>query len=366
MRVLFVTLNVLGDAGANAAELFPRHAALSPAFDRVITADCARQKRFIRDQQFAEFLRLCPESGLRAIVRNALRIARKAKQTQIDVIHVFYRLENVPLIIALRLMLLLTACRAKLLVDHRSVNLARGWRGFWKKCANQAMQPFVHHLAGNPLAVETNYFVTLRPKHIIDLGYDLLPTTPPTAAADPAIWFIGSLKPANRKTGFLIEVFARLARNATSQDRFQIHIAGPARPDQIAALQSNPRITYHGRLPRAELYARLAQHPGIGVAFMNREFHAAAPSLKFCEYAIMRYRILASDTPGLLLQAERMQLPDVTFLGEDAALWADTLLQVARRWRGPMPEWANAQNWSYSHIFTHQVAGLYQRIRRAA
>lgn len=367
MRVLYVTLNVLGDSGANAAELFPRLAALSPEIDRVITADAPRNKQFIRERQFAEFLRLRPEKGVVATMSNALRIARMAQAAHVDVIHIFYRLENVPLVTLLRLAMILLGVRARLLVDHRSVNLARGWRAIRKKAANLTMQVFAHHLAGNPLAVETNHPLRWRSCHVIDLGYDEPPAcTPAETTAPPAIWFVGSLKPANRKTEFLVDVFDRLARLAAPADRFRIHVAGPARADQIAALRKNSRVIYHGRLPRADLYNLLVDHPGIGIAFMNREYHAAAPSLKFCEYALMRYRVLASDTPGLRLQARRMEIEGVTFLPEQAAIWAETLLAAARGWQGLQPEWKTAADWSYARIFQRQVQGLYRQIAQDA
>jgi hypothetical protein len=58
MKILYVTANVLGDAGANAAEIFPKLALAADPVDHVIVADFARNRDFIRYRQFADFLRL--------------------------------------------------------------------------------------------------------------------------------------------------------------------------------------------------------------------------------------------------------------------------------------------------------------------
>ncbi len=56
MKVLYVTANVLGDAGANAAEIFPRLAFISPEIEKVIVADFGKNRAFIREKQFGDFL----------------------------------------------------------------------------------------------------------------------------------------------------------------------------------------------------------------------------------------------------------------------------------------------------------------------
>ena len=369
MKVLYVTANVLGDAGANAAEIFPRLAITNQAVDRVIVADYGKNRHIIRDKQFCEFLRLRrPRWGRRLYVaiRNGLRIAKKSKDEGIDFIHVFYRQNSIPLVVFLRIGLFLLRGKSTIIVDHRSVNLARGRREFFKKLSNFVMQVFTHHLAGNPWAVETNHFRVFKPKHIIDLGYDSLPEGD-AKELEPdqpvSIWFIGSLKPKNRKSEFLIDVFNWITKKEGVSDQFHIRVAGPAKPDQKQALRANPNITYHGRMPRAKLYELLRAQPGVGMAFMNMEFHSYAPSLKFCEYAIMRYSIVSSDTLGLRTQAERMNLDGVIFANEDAEEWADKLIFAAKAWQGLAPEWEDAPLWSYESIFQRQVIGLYEQLR---
>jgi hypothetical protein len=366
MRILYVTWNVLGDAGANAAELFPRYSMLDDAVTKVIVADDGKNRRFIQKRQLAQFLRLRRSRfPFVAQLRAAVRIARTAKREQMDVIHIFYRLENVPLAILLRLALLMTGASAKVIMDHRSVNLARGFKAFWKKLANLAMQPFVHVLAGNPWAVETNHWWVWKPKRILDLGYDTLPPNTGQGQIDPAartVWFIGSLKPRNRKSEFLISVFDEMARRLGPQSDIVVRVAGPTRPEQKKALRGNPIVTYYGSLPRMRLYELLNEFPGVGVAFMNREFHEYAPSLKFCEYAIMRYRIVAADTLGLQTQARRMNLPGVAFAKETVADWADHLIEAARNMDAPQPLWADAPLWSYDSIYLRQVRALHREL----
>ena len=367
MKVLYVTANVLGDSGANAAEIFPRLAVQAPQVDEVIVADHDRNKGFVRDRQGAEFLRLKDRGGgLRQAVRDGLRIAKKAKDRDIDIVHVFYRRQNALMVVFLRLALLVLWAKAKVLMDHRSVNLAKGGDSTRKKLLNLLMQVFAHRLAGNPLAAETNHFFLFKPADIIDLGYDALPegdAVEPAPDAPCAIWFIGSLKPANRKSEFLIEVFDRIAARRDALTRkVEIHVAGPTRPEQKTALKANPMVTYHGMVPRAKLYDLLRAKPGVGVAFMNMEFHAPAPSLKFVEYAIMRFAIVASDTPGLRTQGRRMNLSGVDYVPEDADAWADRLIAAANGWAGLVPVWDDAPLWSYDSIFERQVLGLYARI----
>ncbi len=280
-------------------------------------------------------------------------------------IHVFYRQRNVPLVIFLRFGLFFLRGKATIIVDHRSVNLARGWRGFTKKLANLLMQVFTHRLAGNPWAVETSHFSVFKPTDIIDLGYDSLPEgeAKELKPGQPvSIWFIGSMKPMNRKTEFMLEVFEKIATRGGHSKRFHIRVAGPAKPGQKKTLRGNTNVTYYGRLPRAQLYELLRAHPGIGMAFMNLEYHAYAPSLKFCEYAIMRYKIVASKTLGLHTQAERMNLDGVIFAAEDSDEWAEKLTSAALAWQGLAPAWRDASLWSYESIFKRQAIGLYEKI----
>ena len=364
---MYVTANVLGDAGANAAEIFPKLAVMSPRLSKVIVADYRENKDFVRDRQGADFLKLKNYAGgIFQAVGDAARIARKSKAEDIDVIHVFYRQRNAIMIVFLRLAMLFLGCKATVIMDHRSVNLARGISSTRKKLCNAIMQLAVHRLAGNPLAVETNHWKVWKASDIIDLGYDDLPDVPSKQTRPDlpcAIWFVGSLRPRNRKSEFLIEVFERLYQQRDALQRpIEIHVAGPTRPEQQAALQANPFVSYHGNLSRTELYKRLRARPGVGVAFMNKEFHAAAPSLKFVEYAVMQYAVIASDTPGLRMQGSRMNLSDITYVPEDQQDWADALVDRVNRWNGLSPVWQDAPLWSYGSIFERQVMGLYERL----
>lgn len=366
LRILYVASWVLGDPGANAADIFPRLCAAHADVDKVIVADRPRNKFHIETRQHAEYLRL---EWKHSLIRYAARIARKAKQEDIDVIHVFYRQQNAILLIFIRIFLFLVRGHSKIVMDHRSVNLAKGWRRARKQCLNLTMQFFCHHLAGNPWAVETNHPWIFRKKHVIDLGYDTLPPAPKDAIESKNshvnVWFVGSLKPKNRKSDFLLNVFDRVSalrqETASEQNRdIRIHVAGPTSESQKTRLNANPHVTYHGQLPRAKLYQALSEHPGIGLAYMNHEFHEYAPSLKFCEYAMARFKILASNTLGLQTQAKRLGLHDVRHIPEEDVLWAEAVLQAAGAYQGLEPPWNDAARWSYSAIFERQVLGLYR------
>lgn len=352
----------MGDAGANAADIFPRLSAAASEIDRVIVADFPKNKHNIVANQGAEYLRLHED---KTILHHGVRIARKAKAEGIDVIHVFYRQQNAALLIVIRLALILFWARATIVMDHRSVNLAKGWRARRKMTLNWVMQWFTHHLAGNPLAVETNHAMVTKPKHIIDLGYDRLPegkAQPPENPREAVnVWFIGTLKPRNRKSWFLLDTFDRLARSPCNK-RIIIRVAGPTTAAQAKRLRANPNVIYYGTLPRQELYQELRTHPGIGLAYMNQEYHGAAPSLKFAEYAIMRYFILAADTPGLQMQASRMGLNRVRFIAEDVKAWSNAIIEAAQAYRGLEPAWADAARWSYPAIYHRQVLALYRRL----
>lgn len=364
MKILYVTSDVLGDSGANAADIFPRLAVAHPDIEHVIVADFHKNKYHIEHRQAAEFLHL-PKG--RRVVFNAVRLARRAKRDDVDIIHIFYRQQNAVLAIFLRLALFFVWAQTKIIMDHRSVDLSKGWRGFRKKCINTMMQVFVHQLTGNPWAVETNHVFVFKPKHIIDLGYDKLPEGKPRQARDKKtktnVWFIGTLKPRNRKSQFLIDVFERVAQKNTSGKNISIHVAGLANPDQKRALKEIDGVTYYGRVPRSELYQSLRRKPGIGLAFMNEEFHQHAPSLKFAEYAIMRFRIIASETLGLRTQATRMDIPNVIFVKEDVETWADAIIEQAQAYTGLEPLWADAARWSYEDIFARQIQPLYGQIK---
>lgn len=367
MRVLYVTANVLGDPGANAAEIFPRLAADNPAVTAVLVADYPRNRDFVETRQGATFLPLSEHScRLRRAIGDARRIARWASVRDVDIVHVFYRRQNALMLIFLRVGLIWLGARAVLLMDHRSVNLTRGPRAVVKLALNLLMQLFAHRLAGNPCAVDSNHVLRFRPSDIIDLGYENLPAR--HGHADPqgpcAIWFVGSLEHANRKSEFLLDVFDRIAAQRDGLSRpARIHVAGPTRPEQAARLRANPLVTYHGQIHRDALYALMRAHPGIGVAFMNTQFHSAAPSLKFAEYGLMRFAIVASDTRGLRLQGARMKIPCVQYVAEDARLWARTLIQTAKDWTDLTPRWETASLWSYTSIYERQVLGLYARLR---
>ena len=365
MKVLYLTSYVLGDAGANAADIFPRLAAASDDIEQVYVADFPRNKFHIENRQGARFLRL---EWNRTWLRYAARIARKCRQEKIDVLHVFYRQQNAVILVMIRLWLILLRAPTRIVMDHRSVNLAKGWRAQRKLWLNTVMQTCTHALAGNPWAVETNHMTLFKPKYLIDLGYDTLPDgvaqEPDAPINEVVFWFIGTLKPRNRQSEFLLSIFAATGARACQSGRtVRFHVAGPARDDQIATLEALPNVTYHGKLPRSELYQKLREKPGIGLAYMNHAFHEYAPSLKFAEYAIMRYDILASDTLGLKTQAERLQLPGrVWFLPERAEDWAEAIMRMADSYDGLAPSWDDAERWSYPSIFERQVLPLYRAL----
>lgn len=367
LRLLYVTASVLGDAGANAAELFPQLSVSDPKIEKTFVADFPRNKTLVETIQRADFLKLRKS---RSVLRHSLSIARKAKQERVDVIHVFYRQRNAVMLIFIRIFLFCLRCDARLVMDHRSVNLTKGWR-LWRKLAlNFVMQAFAHHLAGNPGAVETNHIWVFRDKHIIDLGYAHAPKLDRPArkpnSGPIAIWFIGSLKPRNRKSEFLLDVFDAVAalQRWNRGPCVRLHVAGPTTRAQRHRMKANAMTDYHGVMPRADLYDTLQRHPGIGLAFMNAEFHEHAPSLKFAEYAIMRFPILASNTTGLRVQAQRMNMQGVTFVPEDVLAWATEILSAAARYDGLQDTWADAEAWSYPQIFQRQVRPLYQAIRQ--
>ncbi len=369
LRILYVAPWVLGDSGANAADIFPRLGVAHPDIEKVIVADFPKNKFHIQQRQGAGYLRL---EWKQSLLRYAARIARKAKQEDIDIIHIFYRQQNALLLIFIRIFLVLMNANAQILMDHRSVNLAKGWRRHRKLCVNFLMQLFCHRLAGNPWAVETNHPWVFRKSHIIDLGYDQLPDVQflakPSSQSPVNVWFIGSLKPKNRKSDFLFEMFdqltcAQMQSKKKSQRQIRFHVAGPTTKAQEKRLRANSCVTYHGVMPRSKLYKTLAKNPGIGIAYMNEEFHGYAPSLKFAEYAIMRYPILASNTRGLQTQAERMRLHRVTFVEENVGAWVRQLQESVQKYDGPEPEWSDAETWSYPSIYDRQVLRLYKEMR---
>lgn len=368
MNVLFVTTWVLGDSGANAADIFPRLAVQNEKIGTVIVADFPRNKHHIVAHQKAEYLRL--ERG-QPWVRYAVRIARKCRQNKIDVVHVFYRQKNALLLILLRLCLCIFSPQTQVVMDHRSVNLAKGPRKLRKMIVNQLMQFFTHHLAGNPWAVETNHWAVFRPKHVIDLGYDKLPPagvlSPTSRVKTVDVWFIGSLKPKNRKSEFLLDIFDEISEQQSkcsdpTLPKIRFRVAGPASNAQRTRMKKNPAIVYYGKLPRERLYQTMQSNRGIGLAFMNEEFHGYAPSLKFAEYAALRFQILASDTIGLRTQCGRMQLDGLKFLPETVEDWVAAIRQATMTFNKPVPVWKNAPKWSYRHIFQTQVVGLYESI----
>jgi len=57
MKLLYLTANVLGDSGANAAEIFPRFAMQNPATTEVYCADYQRNKEYILKKQYASFIK---------------------------------------------------------------------------------------------------------------------------------------------------------------------------------------------------------------------------------------------------------------------------------------------------------------------
>lgn len=366
MNILYITTNVLGDAGANAAELFPRYAFFSKQIKHVIVADFAKNKDFIKEKQFVEFLRIkFRRKIIRANLKNAWRIARKCKQSEIDIIHIFYRQVNIPLIVFLYFSLILNRSKAKILVDHRSINLAKGFKRKFKIASNQFMQFFVHHLAGNPLAVETNHYHVWRPKHIIDLGFDQLPEIEiekPSPYATKTVWFIGSLKPKNRKSEFLIDVFDKIYQKYGDNCPFEIRVAGPTRNSQEKELDQNPLVNYYGSVSRQRLYELLIEYPGVGMAFMNLEHHAEAPSLKFSEYAAMGFAIVASNTQGLKIQYERMGYSNVIFAEENTDEWCEKLTEACEKWPESFVNWDTKEDWSYSKIFEKQCLSIYSDI----
>ena len=371
MNILYVTRYVLGDSGANAAELFPKFAAASHWTNNVIVADFAENEKFVRDVQKAKFL--CLRKG-RSLIRESLssarEIVRAAIDHDIDIIHVFYRERNVPLVSILRILLMWRGSKAILITDHRSVNLSRGFPSLRKKLINIASALASHQLVGNPLAVESNQFLPSRRHRIVDLGYDdtavasiadQLSLDLKIAAVDA--WFVGSLKPKNRKSWFLIE-FMRTFAELFGPNEVVFNVAGPADNEQIEALSAIPGVNYLGVLSRTELYTQMRDRPGIGLAFMNREFHDLAPSLKFVEYALFGYRVLASSTVGLRMQAARMGFDDVTFVDESVDAWCQSIASAARdyRMRGPA-NWTGGDKWSYQSIFDRQVRSLYVELK---
>ena len=266
MNILYVTANVLGSSGANASEIIPRCCSVHDEIDHYIIADFKRNKKLIQDKLFGEFLKLkYPKRSFFNILKNAGRIAKKAKRSDVDLIHIFYRQENALLCIFIRFFLLIMRSKSKILMDHRSVNLAKKNRK--KLLLNQIMQLFVHALGGNPYAVETNHKLIFKKKYTLDLGYDIHQNHPIEWSDNiNAIWYIGSLKPKNRQSEFIINLSNFLLYRYRGSAPFKIHIAGPASREQIIALKKNPLVIYHGKLPRHKLHNLMCKHPGIGLA----------------------------------------------------------------------------------------------------
>lgn len=364
MRVMYVTARVLGDAGANAAELFPKLAQANDAIDKVIVADFPTNKRYIKEEQRAEFLALGQSKNrLLKPLRDGARLARKAKADDIDIVHFFYRQRNIPMVMSLRVALLVLRARTRVVMDHRSVEiLGKGYKSFLRRLSNQLMQFFIHDFAGNPAAVETNNFWVWRRKHLIDLGYDTLPTLKPrTAKSDTVnVWYVGTMKPRNRKFDFLLSVFQGLQDHFGSDAKIRIQVAGTTNQRQAWELGKVDLVTYHGTIPRTELYDLMASEPGVGIAFMNVERHHAAPSLKFVEYAAMGFPVVASNTPGLQMQAERMRYRNVSFVEQNVEEWVAEVAKAVEAWPDNFETWPDRDLWSYAGIFDRQVLGTYR------
>lgn len=367
MRIIYLTANVLGTSGANAAGLFPKYSSSSKEIKLTIVADYNKNKNTITNQLSAEFLKLNRSKiRLLKIIFNAIRLARKAKQLDINIIHVFYRIENAVLVVFLRLFLFLFRAQAKILVDHRSVNLTRGKAAKLKKyMINFMMQLSCHRLAGNPFAVETSHKMLFRKHNIIDLGYDVLPLKKQKINdQESVVWFIGSLYPKNRNSSFLIELFDKLYLRNGKDGTLKIHVAGPANDQQQKSLNANPIVCYHGNVEKKALVKLINEHPGIGLAYMSTFYHNYAPALKFIEYAAFGYPIIASDTIGLRLQAKRTGYKHVTFVEENFVSWCEAIeKKVAVGFEGIQP-WQDKPLWSYKHIFSQQCLPLYAELAR--
>ena len=365
MKILYYTLNVLGSNGANAAELFPKLAVNSDYVDHVYVADYEANKAFIQKNQCAEFLKMRRNKG--AWLRNAVRIARKCSREKVDVLHFFYRQSTVLNLIVIKLFFLIYGCRTKVLLDHRSVDLSIGINSKIKKIKNFGAQLGCDMLAGNPYAVETNHFYIFKKKEVIDLGYDSLPEISEQIKYNSKqinFWYVASLMPKNRKTEFLLDVFDEINKALTPEQRAvtKIWVAGSGSPYQVKRLNDNPIVHYFGRVDRKLLYMNMAKYPGFGIAYMNRNRHEFAPSIKFAEYAALKFQIVASSTTGLKLQALRMNISNVNFVEQEVDAWVKECTRLINEGYEPANLWKDQEMWSYRKIFDLQVMELYQSL----
>jgi len=58
MNIIYLTANVLGDAGANAAELFPVLAFKNKKVNNVFVADYGKNKELIKNKLFLPYIKL--------------------------------------------------------------------------------------------------------------------------------------------------------------------------------------------------------------------------------------------------------------------------------------------------------------------
>lgn len=365
MNIMYLTANVLGDSGANAAEIFPKEAQLSSMIDNVYVADFNKNKKYITEVQHVKFLKIrYKKFSFLNILKNSIRITILCKRHDITLIHCFYRSKNMHLISLIKLFLLLTNVKTKILLDHRSVNLAKGAMKIQKLLINQIFSPFIDYFSGNTFAVETNYIFCPKNKYIIDLGYDKLPKPIRVLSNQNNhinVWYIGNLIAKNRNAEFILNIFDLLSKHVSVNKTFTIHIAGPLSNYNKVKIYNKNSINYHGVVERSELYKLLQRFPGIGIAFMDYKNHNFAPALKLIEYSIFGFKIIASDTQGLRLQQQRARLPNITFVNHDLSSWVNAILKEIYE-PAKYDTWIDSNKWSYSMIFKKQVLPIYKKI----
>ena len=379
MNVAFFSLNVLGTQGAIAAETYIREASKQDKIDKVFVFDAPRNKSII--EGFGSvFLRLRNNKKYVNRILNAIRIFKLIKRNQIKVLHFFYRLNNIPTISLAKILCILFNVNCTFICDHRSVNLSPTPNR--RKALNLLLFP-VDIYAGNINAVKTNHFFHFSKKKIeakiFDLGWNdflfnkidktsqlyyqkslpLYRDKNITSEDRIVIWYVGTLSKANREPLFIPKTLEILSQILGDSD-YIFKIAGPCSQEVRKYLKKIKKVKILGKISQRSLYQRMYSDKhknSIGLAYMASLRHQMAPSLKIVEYALLGFKIVASDTIGMRQQAERFGLEVGAFTKNTPELFADSIIKLINQKKEP--NWERREDYKYSQLFKDQVLPVY-------
>lgn len=379
MNIGFFSLEVLGTQGAIAAEIYIREASNQDKINKVFVFDTVRNRSKIEDLG-SIFQKLRPNKRVINRFLNAIRLFRLIKCNKIQVLHFFYRLNNVPSISLAKILCIFFDVKCTFICDHRSVNISAN--PFLRKAFNLFLFP-IDIYAGNINAVKTNhFFLNSRKKKeakIFDLGwndfvfnkinkkYDLhhqqfseLDAATNKRRADKiVIWYIGTLSKANREPLFIPKTIEILSHDLRNSDHV-FKIAGPCSEEVFNYLKKIKNTKILGNIKQSKLYQNMysdSQKNTIGMAYMASLRHQMAPSLKIVEYALTGFKIVASNTIGMHQQAKRFGLEVGAFSENTPELFAKSVMSLINQKKNP--EWKRRDEFAFSQLFIDQVLPVY-------